>query len=275
MRGEINPAFSEALRQMGRPTTPEDLRRRGVRKLRSVGMAEIALLIEKAVNRTLMERTIGPLQEEQLAELLHDAENQFTSQLKTFQDLADSRDVVEHHKREMKAELARLREALSHRRGFVEQAAQERRNDPERRRELAIEVQALIDPLLPPGPLRGDGKAAVVGLVALVEARVARALAEQRGEFELELARQERRVSKLVESLERTEKVLARVAASKDLEEGIESLYRTVQGLDGGDASSQQKRELLSKIFEANLALRQARAAAEGSAAPASGGAGA
>ena len=66
----------------------------------------------------------------------------------------------------------------------------------------------------------------------------------------------ERRVSKLTESLGMTEAELKRVAAMKNIDLGIASIYRSVQGLTAGDDQFEAKQEMMKSIFEANLALR-------------------
>src|SRR5690349_20965609 len=111
MEPSINPAFQEALRQLGRPTTPAELDRRGITRLRSIKSTEIGMLIERAVNRTLMERTIGPLDEQEMAVILHEAENQFTRQLRDFEELASTKAEIASHRRTMQDELARLQSA--------------------------------------------------------------------------------------------------------------------------------------------------------------------
>lgn len=259
---KINPAFQEALREMGRPTSPEDLSRRGVKRLRSVTTSEVSLLIERAVNRTLMERTIGALDPKERAEILHAAQNQFTRQLRELEDLADSRSVVEAHRRESQAELARLRDSLAQRQGAEARSDAPSGPASELRQRLALEIRACLQPLLPNGAFGGADRRVVEDLRVLTERHVAEALELQRRSFKLETENQERRVAKLVESLEQTEKVLARVAASKGLESGIGSIYHSVQGLASGEGAAEQKRELLAHIFQANLALQQARSSA-------------
>jgi len=66
----------------------------------------------------------------------------------------------------------------------------------------------------------------------------------------------ERRIRKLMQELDRSESELKRVAAMKSLDNGIASIYRTVQGL-GDDDDAESKKEMLKNIFDANLALRQ------------------
>jgi len=66
----------------------------------------------------------------------------------------------------------------------------------------------------------------------------------------------ERRVTKLTQSLDLTEAELKRVAAMKNVDTGVASIYRTVQGLSDDDDSYEQKSAMLADIFEANLALQ-------------------
>ncbi len=67
----------------------------------------------------------------------------------------------------------------------------------------------------------------------------------------------ERRLTKLKELLESTESELVRVATLKGEDTGIASIYRTVQGLEENDQRREQKREMLSLIFQANLDLQK------------------
>ncbi len=66
----------------------------------------------------------------------------------------------------------------------------------------------------------------------------------------------ERRVAKLTESLGLTEAELKRVAQMKNIDLGLSSIYRSVQGLSGGEQGAEQKKEMLKNIFESNMALR-------------------
>jgi hypothetical protein len=80
-------------------------------------------------------------------------------------------------------------------------------------------------------------------------------LAESRKEVE----QYKRRISKLTNSLELTEEELKRIAAAKNIDLGVQSIYRTVQGLASGDDNYETKKELMSSIFQANLDLQKNR----------------
>ncbi len=71
----------------------------------------------------------------------------------------------------------------------------------------------------------------------------------------------ERRIAKLTNSLELTEEELKKMAKAKNIDLGVGSIYRSVQGLSGEDNDYETKKELMSSIFAANLALQKGKTA--------------
>jgi hypothetical protein len=73
----------------------------------------------------------------------------------------------------------------------------------------------------------------------------------------------ERRVAKLTSLLGVTEEELQRVMSMKNIDDGVASIYRTVQGLAPSAAQAEQKRAMMSVIFNENLSFqkREAKAA--------------
>lgn len=67
----------------------------------------------------------------------------------------------------------------------------------------------------------------------------------------------ERRIAKLVRSLEQTEEELADMAQRKSVDGGVPSAYRRVQGLGAGEKDRALKLELLEQIAKANVELRE------------------
>ena len=80
-------------------------------------------------------------------------------------------------------------------------------------------------------------------------------LAQQLTDSNRQIENLERRVRKLTELLDVTESELRRVASMKNIDTGIASIFRTVQGLSLEDPNAELKQELMKDIFEANLAL--------------------
>ena len=67
----------------------------------------------------------------------------------------------------------------------------------------------------------------------------------------------QRRIEKLTQSLSTTEHRLRQVAAMKNIDDGISSIYREVQGLDEHASDAGKKKELMSAIFAANMRLQK------------------
>jgi len=100
---------------------------------------------------------------------------------------------------------------------------------------------------------RDVAAAAEEGLVLARHADPAGELIEQEEQIET----LEQRVQKLKQLLDDAQRELARIAERKGLDSGVASIYRAVQGLDPGDAQFERKKEVLTLMFEANLALRK------------------
>ena len=247
----INPALDDALREMGRPTTPADLQRRGVKRVRAVGMREVSLLIERAVNRTLVERTLA-VPHEVVEDLVQGAQAEFLQQLQGLTDLADSRELVERHKREWRQSLAELRLRVAERRGFIE-AKREQPPDPRAEREFAALAERQLG-----GELDPARRAELISALTALHVRgLAQVAEEMRREHDSELVRLERRLEKLVASLEGVEQALERAASTRAADLGIESIYKSVQGLPAAERARELKSALMASIFEANLELRR------------------
>lgn len=67
----------------------------------------------------------------------------------------------------------------------------------------------------------------------------------------------ERRIAKLTQALGMTEQDLARVMAMKGIDSGMPSIYKSVQGLTGGEPEFERKKAMMLTILEANLALKR------------------
>jgi Mrp family chromosome partitioning ATPase len=68
----------------------------------------------------------------------------------------------------------------------------------------------------------------------------------------------ERRIAKLNVLLAQAEANLLRIAAMKDVDLGIASIYRGVQGLSSEEDAQELKKMLMREIFQANMALKRA-----------------
>jgi hypothetical protein len=249
----LNEALVDALRELGDSTTPEELRAQGVRSVRRVKREMLSLLIEKAVNRTVMERTLG-VGPEELAELVRRAQDQFNHIVGQQDEIDRAREQIGARRAALREELARIRSDLA-----ASSADRARRRQEIEREEdelLAAGLRAAFARLerLPPEVRRLERDVLSRAMEALEVARASALLAGRQESEEL-VSGLERRVAKLVQSLELSEQALARVGPLLKLESGLESIYRTVQGLSVADPSVQAKQEIMRAIFEKNLEL--------------------
>jgi diguanylate cyclase (GGDEF)-like protein len=79
---------------------------------------------------------------------------------------------------------------------------------------------------------------------------------EREREFRRQIDNLERRVSKLNAMLAKTEEDLPRMALMKSTDPGVASIFRSVQGVSAEDEAKALKKELMLKIFEANMELK-------------------
>jgi hypothetical protein len=249
----LNEALVDALRELGDSATPEELRAQGVRRVRRVRREMLSLLIEKAVNRTLMERTLGVGQEE-LVELVRRAQDEFNHMLGQQDEIDRAREQIGARRIALRDELARIRTEFAAR--GEDRARRRRAIEREEDELLAAGLRAAFARLerLPPEVRRLEREVLSRAMESLEVARASALLAGRQESTEV-IGELERRVAKLVQSLEASEQALARVGPLLKLESGLESIYRTVQGLQGADPSIEAKKELMRAIFEKNLEL--------------------
>lgn len=261
----LNDALVDALKEIGQSATPEELRARGVTRVRHVSRAMVSKLIEKAVNRTLMERTIG-VPDPELRELVRKAHDEFNRIVGHQDEIDRTREQIGAQRTALKEELAKIRAELGERRQFVELRKSRELLEiaADEDADLAAQIRAAFAKLdsLPQPVRRLERDVIALALDALATAR-ASALEVGRAEAGPKIQDLERRIAKLVASLDETEAALKRLAMASQSDSGIESIYRTVQGLDGGDPAAAAKKELMRAIFEKNLELHVRRAAAE------------
>jgi len=117
----------------------------------------------------------------------------------------------------------------------------------ERRRPPAVPRPGSVEA---PAALEAAGSASVVAPV--------RVTSRAGSDRQIEIL--ERRIAKLNRRLAEAEEGLRQLGALRAADPGIASVYRGIQGLSSQEEYATFKRELMHKIFLANLELKQARA---------------
>jgi len=269
---ELSPSneVTEVVRRWSRNTTLDELRERGVENLRTVSMSRVAGLIEKAVNRALLERTLGDPSD--LGDAFsRSARNAF---VELVQEQGVGSSVAQGDDDIGKLTSGSMDDAAG---PALERLKQDLR---QRRRVLVEEQERLTNEVGQEDPGDQDLQIRLTRLfkawggnperLSPLEAEVVRvgvaALQRERrrgrqallDENRRVVDRLEQRVRKLSRTLEvtREELELALERPSSELQPSI--LPRGMQVLPTPEPPNENKRALLSAIFEANVELRAA-----------------
>jgi hypothetical protein len=255
----------EAVRQFAARTSLDSLKKQGVQQVNVLGLDRIVALVDEAVHSSLKSRLLG-IEREAVAEA---TKAEFLRLLRSNEDLQRQKSEVQRLKERAEEELDMLRRELGLQQNALEARLEQGRLADTGRHEgenaqIAAKVRELFATL-------ASGAGAGVPLEARVLELVMDVIAQDRQAADLarralrdrEVENLQRRIEKLNQSLEQTEHRLRQVAAMKDIDDGISSVYREVQGLRSGESAFGRKRELMAAIFQANLRL-QAKGAAKG-----------
>ncbi len=164
--------------------------------------------------------------------------------------------------REAEAEIAGLRDDLAAQRATF-------RQEEALLREEASEVGGLqqaalvdrIQAIFAKVPRTPEIEAVEKEIIALAVAELyegrQKAIEAQMAEHARLVDQLERRIAKLTSLLGVTEEELQRVLSMKTIDEGVASIYRTVQGLGPEAAQAEQKKAMMAVIFNENLAFQK------------------
>ncbi|MCA8969721.1 MAG: hypothetical protein KDC95_08055 [Planctomycetes bacterium] len=264
--GKLSQKLQEAVRKLSYKTTVDELKKKGIQRVNVVGLDRIVALIEAAVHRTLKQRIAGFEGIERRGEIATRTREEFLKLLNSKETLERARDEVIEEKEELQDEVLRLREELrSTQTQLSSQEAKIATEERMRHAEADQELQAEIDELMFKLGLAGNAKSEelVRHVLELTQVRLdaerERVAEARRKEYQSEVELLNRRLSKLNGTLQETEKQLMAVMRAKNIDDGIASIYKDVQGLDNADNHYETKKELMSSIFEANLRLQGKR----------------
>lgn len=258
-------ALARTIRRWAKTTSVDELAARGVKTVRSVSMARMGALLEKAVNRALIERTLDSDP--------GDALSLSSSARETFLELTRSEVAGEAALDEAPgaeplegtlqsratSTLDRLKRELEDRRkAFADHEKQlsDGEIDTAEDNKLRTRLSDLFATYARPGDDRTLERE--TSQLVLTELRKSRRRARQARleEHHREISTLERRITKLAALLGETEDALRQVKLGRSLDPGVSSIYDTVQGLTEVDGMYEKKSGLMKSIFDANLALR-------------------
>lgn len=254
--------LKDAVRQMSFRTSVDKLKKKGVQNVNVLGIDRIIALIEAAVHRSLKTRLVG-IDREAVAE---STKAEFLRLLRSNEDLQREKSQVEQARERAEEEIDLMRRELGEKRSALkvklEQDAVEVASRYEgENAEIAKQVADVVRTLAESGDTStASAEDRLMELVMNVisgereAADVARKALQDK-----EVGNLQRRIKKLNDTLQTTEQRLQKVAAMKDVTDGISSIYKEVQGLDESDSHAGKKKELMADIFSANLKLQKKR----------------
>ncbi|MEY4831493.1 MAG: hypothetical protein RLZZ562_3289 [Planctomycetota bacterium] len=257
MASGFRESLKAAVRQIAFRTDVDSLKKQGIERVSVLGMDRIVGLVEEAVHRSLKSRLVG-LEREAVADA---TKAEFLRLLRSNQELQREKSEIERHKERAEEEVDQLRRQL-----VAEKQALETRLQQGQSAMMAAHASqdaALADRVREALAASGGGadEAQESRVLALVLDAVGqeRATAEEAKSAlrDREVENLQRRIEKLTQSLSTTEHRLRQVAAMKNIDDGISSIYREVQGLDEHASDGGKKKELMSAIFAANMRLQK------------------
>ncbi len=256
----LGQSLKESLRKLAYSTSVDQLRKKGVKNVKVVGLDRIVGLIEEAVHRSLRNKLMG-LERERI---VGDTSEEFLRLLKSNEELERLRSEAMREKHRAEEEIDELRRQIEQGHRELSERLEEGEREMQAQYEgqnavIAEKLNVVFRELVqtPGGDLSGLRERMFEVVLNLVdEERRATAHAQQAAR-DGEIDRLQRRLSKLKSSLEESEARLLDASSTPTVDAGISSVYRTVQGIDQGDSQFDRKRELMADIFRANVALQK------------------
>lgn len=257
---DFKETLKDAVRQMSFRTSLDSLKKKGVQQVNVLGLDRIIALIEAAVHRSLKSRLVG-VEREAVADA---TKAEFLRLLRTNEDLKRQKTEVERQRERAEDEIDQMRRELAEKRQVLQQKLERQALELQNRYQgenaaIAAKVSDVMRSLADTsGTSPVDLEARLLELIMnVVSGEREAAESARRALQDREVDTLQRRIRKISETLSQTERRLQQVAALKDIDGGISSIYREVQGIDPGDAQGEKKKNLMAEIFKANLAMQK------------------
>lgn len=253
--------LKDALRQVAFRTSVDKLKKKGVQNVNVLGIDRIAGLVEAAVDRALKTRLMG-VEREAVAET---TKAEFLRLLRSNEDLKREKSDLEQARERAEEEIDFMRRELTQKQSALKLRLEQDSVDHANRYvgEDAAIAAKVSDILASIGDAGGEAPAAPLEerllqvVMEAVSSERESADGARKALQDREVGNLQRRIQKLNDTLEATERRLAAATASKVVQPGISSIYREVQGLDESDTQAGRKKELIADIFRANLKLQK------------------
>lgn len=249
---DLKRSLKDAVRKLAYSTSVEQLKKRGVKKVSVLGLDRIVSLIDEAVSRSLRDHLLTSEREA----VVDATKEEFLRLLKSNEELRERQEQAEEEANNLRIELQRLRQELDARMAAVSVGPAVDYSG--QNAEIVEQVQTLFQAGGEAGLSPAQMQDRVLDLVMnYVRGEREEVEAAQAAARDREIANLQRRINKLNQSLEMSEGRLQDLATRKDVDDGIASVYREVQGLQPAGEQAGKKNELMAGIFAANMALQK------------------
>ena len=256
--GGLKRNLKEAVRKLAYSTSVDQLKKKGFDKVNVLGLDRITVLIEEAVSRSLRFKLLS-LDREEVAVA---TKEEFLRLLKSNEDLEREQDTLRKLKDQAEQQVDQLRRDLAEQQRLLESRLDQAEKSAKASyagedEEIEARLGALFDEMAAAGE-DGELKGRTLELVMEIVGEQRREAISAREQVrDREVDNLQRRIRKLTSSLEETEHRLTEVTAIQNIDEGISSVYKTVQGLSRAETDYGHKKELMADIFKANMALQK------------------
>lgn len=266
MKSREKSSIWKDLKGVLRVTSLSKLQQKGKKSVRVIGMDQILQLIEKAVDRALDERMLE-METRERGRIVSEARQEFERLSREVTQLETSRRAVFEEVRDAEQRVDALRLEIQHSEALMAEVQNERRlgeflpaepgiDRTAWAREIGDIIQDSLDEV---GPLSDEARERLVRRLAAAMPDSPERLAPSSAsdfEYREKITTLERRMAKLRRRLAEAEKILES-AQGGEVDPGIASIYREVQGLGDGSRNLEKKKGLMSVIYEANRKLQK------------------
>jgi len=267
----LTRSLASLFRSRADTTSLKRLEREGIRTVGVLDLSQLEEIVGEAIERALGESARNGASPQRVAQ---DAQVEFLKLLGDPDRIGDRRDELSRASATLESDLGALQAELSQSRLALEQQQlqRERAAMDDLREALDRSLREAFDRAGSSVAAASPEAAAAVAalhaplrgaMLSLLSSALLRSRpgAATPGETEVELL--QRRVKKLSAQLEETRELLERTRSARAADlEGVPSIYKEVQGLQGDEDRIEQRRALMRAIFEHNVELRRTLAAA-------------
>ncbi len=256
--GRLSDNLRDAVKKLAYRTSVDQLKRKGYDKVNVLGVDRITNLIQEAVQRSLRTRLLA-VERQEVASATKD---EFMRLLKSNEDLSRQHDELKRLKDAAEEQVDHLRRELVEQQGLLKSKLESAETEAAERytgedQQIAERMQTLMVGLAHAGD-NAEARERILGLVMeIVREQRREAIEAREGLRDREVRNLQRRITKLHGALEETEGKLTKVTAVKNIDDGISSIYREVQGIQPDEADQVHKKSLMANIFEANVKLQK------------------